>query len=444
MARKKLRIKPLAYLYDLSQAPMNASPMTGQWPCMNVMISSNRVERRWDHEVNRTFTSGDNIQAVPVFRTNTGTTYVLALTDTDLVKLMGGTDETYQCLTQTWAAGTVSDVTTTAVTGTDANCQWYDTSGIEAGDKFILDDDHDAAKEGPSTGTPAGTDNEWATVASVESNTGMTLSAAYTGTATSGTYKVRKVYSCPAGERWQWASVAGYFCFVNGNVNAQKWNGTDTYASDLEATATYTKQARYCTSYANRLVIADMYHPDDAARNPWLVRWSEEGDPTDWTDSTAGFVEFMDTEEPITGLGTAGADLIVFKKNSYHIGNRTGVSSSPIEFPGGAKRGIGLYAPYSLVHVGGTVAWMGLNDFYYMNGDQAESIGGPIRKRFFDLVADDELESVFGVNNARFNEVLWVANTSDGQYVFSFNWKEKSWGTYQFSNILTALGGFGA
>jgi len=261
--RKKARIKPLAHIYGLDQAPMNASPLTGQWPCMNVMISSNRVERRWDHEVNRTFASGDNIQAVPIFRTNTGTTYVLVLTDTDLVKIMGGSGETYQYLTQTWAAGTVSNIVTTAVTGTDANCQWLDTSGIAAGDKFIMDDDHSAAIE---------PDTHWAQVASVASNVGMTLSAAYTGSDTSGTYKVRKVYSCPVGERWQWASVAGKFCFVNGSIQGQYWNGTDTYATTLNTT--YCNQVRYCASYANRLITADMYHPDDSARNPWLVRWS--------------------------------------------------------------------------------------------------------------------------------------------------------------------------
>lgn len=431
MARKKLRIKPLGHMYDLSNAPLNASPLTAQWPSMNVMVSSKRIERRWDSEVFRTFDDTETIQAIPVFKTNLGTTYTLVLTETDLVKLMGGTSETYQYLTQTWATGTVSNVVTTAVTGTDANCQWFDTSGVAAGDKFILDDDHSAAIE---------PDAHWATVASVESNTGITLSAAYTGAATSGTYKLRKVYSVPSGERWQWAAVAGKFCFVNGNVYGQYWNGADTYATDLNTT--YCNQARYCVSYANRLVIADVYHPDDAARNPWLVRWSKEGDPTDWTDSTAGFNEFMDSEEPIAGLGVAGSNIIVFKKSSYHVGYRTGEATSPLAFPS-HKKGIGLYAPYSLVHVAGTVAWMGLNDFYFMNGDEAEPIGGPIRKKFFDLVADDELETVFGVNNARFNEILWVANTSAGQCVFSYNWKEKAWTTYQFSSNLTGLGSFG-
>jgi len=398
---------------------------------MNVRVSSRRIERRWDSEIFRTFDDTETIQAIPVFRTNAGVTYTLALTETDLVKLMGGTDETYQYLTQAWVNGTVSDVTGTAVTGATADCQWFDTSGVEAGDKFILDDDHDEAEE---------PDAHWATIESVNSNTSITLSAAYTGAATSGAYKIRKIHSVPSGERWQWASVAGRFCFVNGDVQGQYWNGTDTYATDINTT--YCNQARYCVSYANRLVIADMYHPDDSARNPWLVRWSKEGDPTDWTDSTAGFNEFMDSEEPITGLGVAGTNLIVFKKASYHVGYRTGEATSPLTFPS-HKKGIGLYAPYSIVHVAGTVAWMGLNDFYFMNGDQAEPIGGPIRKKFFDLVADDELASVFGVNNSRFNEILWVASTSAGQYVFSYNWKEKAWTTYQFSSNLTGLGGSG-
>jgi hypothetical protein len=430
MARQKLRIKPLAYLYDLSQAPYNASPLTAQWPSMNVMISSNRVERRWDHEVFRTFDSTDTIQAIPIFRTNLGTTYVLALTETDLVKIMGGTGETYQYLTQTWATGSVSNVVTTAVTGATEDCQWFDTSGVASGDKFIMGDDHSAAIE---------PDTNWATVASVESNTGITLSAAYTGTDTSGAYKLRKVYSVPSGERWQYASVNGKFCFVNGNVYGQYWNGTDTYATDINKT--YCNQVRYCVSFANRLVTADMYYADDSARNPWLLRWSKEGDPTDWTDSTAGFNEFIDTEEPITGLGVSGSNLIVFKKTSYYMGYRTGEASSPITFPGN-KRGIGLYAPYSLVHIAGTVAWAGLSDFYFLNGDEAEPIGGPIRKKFFDLVADDELELVFGINNARYNEILWVANTSVGQYVFSYNWKEKAWTTYQFDTAMTGLGGW--
>ena len=393
------------------------------------MVSSNRIERRWDHEVFRTLDDNDVIQAIPIFRTNTGTQYVLVLTETDLIKVMGGTSETYQYLTDTYTTGAVTDITGAVVTG-NAWCQWLDSSGLEAGDRFVMDADHSAAIE---------PDSAWATIESVDSNTQITLTASYTG-ATSGAYKARKVHSVPVGERWQYASVNGKFCYVNGNVQGQYWNGTDTYSTNINTT--YCNQARYAVSFANRLVIADVYDGDTAARNPWKLRWSAEGDPTDFTADTSGFNDFIDTEEPITGLGVYGKNIIVFKKTSYYSGYQTGEFSAALTFPS-QKRGIGLYAPYSLVHVAGTVAWMGLNDFYFLNGDNAEPIGGPIRKKFFDLVADDELAKVFGINNNRYNEILWVADTSAGQYVFVYNWKEKVWATYQFDSNLTGLGGIG-
>jgi hypothetical protein len=433
MARKSLKISPLAYIYDLSQGAMNASPLTAQWPSMNVMVSSNRIERRWDHEVSRTFDDTDTIQAIPIFRTNDGTRNVLVLTETDLSNIMGGSGETYQYLTDTWTTGAVTGITGSVVTG-NVWCQWLASSGLAPGDKFILDSDHSAAIE---------PDANWATILTVDSDTQITLAAAYTsygGVGTTGAYKARKIHSVPSGERWQYAAVNGKFCYVNGNVYGQYWNGVDPYSTDINAT--YCNQARYCTSFANRLVTADMYDGDTLARNPWKVRWSKEGDATNWTDSTSGFNDFIDTEEPITGLGVAGTNLVVFKKTAYYLGYRTGDPDAPITFPSN-KRGIGLYAPYSLVHVAGTLAWMGLNDFYYLNGDIAEAIGGPIRKKFFDLVSDDELVSVFGINNGRYNEVLWVANTSAGQYVFVYNWKEKSWSTYQFDSNITGLGSAG-
>jgi hypothetical protein len=428
MSRKKLRIRPLAYLYNLDDAPANANPMTAQWPSMNVMVSSKRIERRWDTELYRTFDDVDTIQGVAIFRTNLGTYYTLVLTGTDLNKIMGGTNETYQHLTDTYTTGTIASITTTAVVGSSTN---WNSSGLAAGDKFITNGDHSAAIE---------PDANWATIAAIVDDTHITLSSAYTGATTTGNYKARKVHNVPTGERWQWASVNGKFCYVNSNSYGQYWNGTDTYSTNLNAT--YCNQARYCVAYANRLFTADMYDSDLTARNPWLIRWSKEGDPTDWTDSTAGFLEFIDSEEPITGLGVAGANLVVFKKTAYYLGYRTGDPASPVAFPTN-KRGVGLYAPYSLVHVQGTVAWMGLTDFYYLNADTAESIGAPIRKKFFELVADDELENVFGLNNSRYNEILWVANTSAGQYVFVYNYVEKSWSTYSFSNNITGLGGAG-
>jgi hypothetical protein len=308
---------------------------------------------------------------------------------------------------------------------------------LAPGDKFVVDGDISPAIEPNS---------DWATIASITDDTHLILTGHYAGehgALATVDYRTRKIYGyidgTPGGERWQYASVAGKFCFGNGYDQMQVWTGTGC-ATDLNTT--YCNQVRYCVEYANRLIIADAYDTDSAKRNPWRLRWSKEGDPTDWTDSTAGYVDLMDTQEPIMGLGVYKDNLIVFKQTSFYIGLRTGQATSAIGLPG-QNKGIGLYAPYSIVHVAGSVAWMGIDDFYFFNGSDAESIGDPIRKKFFDLVSDDEAKRVFGINNFRYNEVLWVANTSSGQYVFAYDWKEKSWTTYKLSSNLTALGGSG-
>ncbi len=435
MADKIYKVRPLAHLLHLEDAPINAPYLAGQWGSVNCRVSSNRVERRWDHETYRTLDDGDVVQAVPIYTKYDTTQYGLILTGTDLCLIKTGTGETYQYLTPTYTTGEVSGVSSATITGNAAANWATGAPDINAGDKFIIDSDHTAAGE---------PDSAWATISSVDNDTQLTLTGAYGGAGTSGTYKIRKVYSCPDGERWSYATVAGKFCFTNGNVYAQYWDGSATTAASVNST--YLYQARYCVAYANRLVSADMYDSGLATRNPWLLRCSKLNDPTNYTDSTAADYYFYDMPDPITGLGVVGDQLIVYRKTMYHIGRRTSTSTDPLYFPG-YQTGVGLHAPYSLVHYLGTNAWLGVDDFYTMNGSTAVSIGGSIRKKFFSIIDDDDLEKVFGINDYRHNEIIWVANTTEGQYAFTWNYKENQpygvWSVNTWAGTLTGLGGYG-
>lgn len=430
--RRLFAVRPLGHVLELNDAPLNAYPKGAQWPTKNVDVQANRIVRRWDHYVDRVLGEDEVIQCIPIFRNNLGTNTVLILTETDLIKREDD-PATYSYLTPVFAGGSVTDITDDEVTGT------FTGSGIEPGDKFILDDDYDADAE-PNA--------DWATVSTV-TDTKITLTANYTGTTGAfGVAKnctVRLVYSVPTGERWAWAVVAGKFCFSNGNTDVQVWTGTGK-ASALNST--YAKQARRLISYDDRLWMAD--HLASGQRNPWMLSWSKIGDPTDWTDDTAGYKEFVDTEEPITGLGVAGGMFVVYKKTMYHIGRRTGIATAPITFQQD-RRGRGLYAPDSLLHLGGTNYFMGVDDFYRLNGDIAESIGVSVRDKFFSLATDTELKKVYGMANLRFNQAAWVITDEDGdQLMFVFNYKEVpresnspgSWSVYTFDKDITGFGGF--
>jgi len=425
--REKYVVRPLEHILDLGHPTINSDALMANWPSINVMLDQNRVKRRWSYTTYKTLVSTEKVLAAAIFNTETSQ-YSVALTENDLINIETGSGHTYSYKTETSTTGHISNITTTAVTGDGTN--WADGDAIAAGDKFILDADHTADEE---------PDSAWATVASVTDDTHLTLSVAYTGTTGAfdpvKDYKIRKVLaSPPSKERYNYAVVDNFFCFTNRNINVQKWSGSG-YTSDLNSTS--ATNAKFCISYANRLLLADVVVSE--TRKPWRLMWSKEGDPENWTDTTAGSNDFIGTESGITGLGVVGAYLFVYKEDGYHIGQRTGVSTSPILFPMD-KKGIGVRAPYSLLHFQGTNAFLGRDDFYAINGDTAESIGEKIRYKFFNMVDEAELENVWGNHDTEHKELQWFANTTEGQFAFVFNYKTKEWQTYQFAHEITGMG----
>jgi len=424
---KKYIIRPLEHVLDLSKTTINSSYLGAGWPTRNVQIDQNRVKRRWGYTLTRTANANDVLYGAWVFKYGSSEAS-LVLTGTDLLKLQTGASETFSYLTDTYTTGnitSVTDVNPSVVTGGGTTF-----TACAAGDKFILNDDHSASIE---------PDAQWGTIASVTDADTLTLTAKYTGTVdpavSAEAYKIRRVFTAPpSGERYQVAMVDEKFCFTQRNINVQQYTGTG-YTSDLNAAS--ATNAKYCIAFANRLWLADMVVT--ATRMPWRVMWSKEGDPTDWTDTTAGAADFIGTDDRIQGFGIVGSELYVYKDNGYHIGERTGDSTTPVLFPR-EKRGIGVKAPYSIVHFMGTNAFLGRDDFYAINGGEAESIGERIRYKFFDMVSDAELVNVWGAHDIFHRELQWYANTEEGQMAFVWNYQTREWTTYDFSNYITCVG----
>jgi hypothetical protein len=441
MPDRLFAVRPLGHMLELNHAQLNAPDLAAQWPSKNVDVSATRIVGRWDHVTALTLPESQTIKAIPLLRSNTGGNTALLLTDTDLIKVEESPTGAWSYLTERFTAGLIRSVTRTGtgpyITVTGETGAWV-SSGIGAGDQFILDVDHvDPLDESGET--------HWATVASVDApGTIITLSDEYTGTtgsfgATGATYKVRKVYSVPTGERWAWCVVNGKLCFGNGNVNVQYWDPATSAAVELNAT--YAQKARYMVAYDERLWLADM--TVSGQRNPWFIRWSAITDPTDFTGSSAGWKAFLDTQEPLTGLGVVGGLLFVYKKTMYHIGRKTGTATAPVSWPQD-RRGAGVYSPYSLVHALGTNYFVGVDNIYRIDGDQAIPIGEPVRRVFFSLPSDAELTKVFGDVSLRFNQIMWAMTDGDGvQWLWTFNYIENSWSVSTFDKVVTGLGGFG-
>jgi hypothetical protein len=330
-------------------------------------------------------------------------------------------------------------VSIATVTGGD-DVSFTDTglvvASVETGDKFVINEDHSFNKE---------PDTSWRDVLSVTDATNLVLSSAYSG-ATDGPFKIRKVYTTPDGERWVWTIVGDKFVFTNGNTNVQYWDGALGSAADLNTIN--ASRARYCLSYADRLFLADLYFSDDGGitviRHPWTLRWSAQGKPETYLldgDTTSGDIDFLETEDVITGLGQVGNQIVVYKYSTLIFGNRTGVSTSPVEFPT-TRRGLGCIAPYSIIPVAGTNVFLGNDNFYSLNGDIPEQFGDKIRDKFFDVVSESDRRRVWGRLLPVQKKIIWIANTNsgDGQLAFVYDPGNKEWATWKYYENITGIG----
>ena len=425
MPKFRYNIKPLAHMmatqFGDASIPDGYSPVT-----KNVKVYRHGVRKRWGYELDRQL--GSAIYSTACFQVANGQRYTLYLTAEDLAIRKTGTSETFGYLTERWTSGAITGISGAVVTG-NAFCQFLSSSGVAAGDKFIIAADENASIEA---------DADWGTIASVDSDTQITLAANYTGASTTGAYIIRKVYSVPAGERWSYTMVNDNFIFTNGNVNTQYYNTSLSAAANVDAT--YAVKAKYCTAYADRLILADCY--SSGLRNPVLVQYSSNTNPLTFdpgTDATAGSFELLETEDYITGLGRTGSMLAVFKPNSITFYQRSGDSTAPLTRYG-VSTGIGAIAPHSVVEAQGTVMFLGKDDFYLINGDHPEPIGENIRYKFYDIVGETEAAKTWGFVNPMENEIVWIASTTNGKYAFVWDYKYREWYLYDFPVDVTGAG----
>ena len=392
----------------------------------NVKVDQHSIKSRFGlSTANRDLGSGLDVKNIILYQTIAGSRYTVYLTDTNICEKKTGASETWKYITETYVTGTVTNITTTVVTG--SNTSW-DTSGLAAGDKFILDTDHSTNIEEDST---------WAEILTVDNATQITLTASYGGTTggMSESYKGRLVYSIPLNERWSHAIVDDKLCFGNGNVNVQYWTGSG-YATSLDST--YAVKARYMIEYANRLILGDY----GVTRNPLGIRTSANGDPTKFSteDTTAVDYDFLETDDVLSGFGKSGTYLVVFKRESVIVGSKTGKATDPLIFPT-QRKGVGCIAPHSIAHGLGTCMFLGNNDFYYMDGNFPRQLSkDKARYKFFDIVSPTEAEKTFGFANLLENEIQWIANTSSGKFAFVLNLNNDEWTVFEYGVDIVGSG----
>jgi len=424
----KYSYRPIDHAVSTQTNKLFTPPNVSPW-ALNGRVFRKSFRKRWGYAQDRNFGSGVPVYVIAIYQEKDGTRNTMYITDEDLCLKETSSGKTFSYKTETYATGNVTDIVGAVVTGSGTS--WSAASNIAPGDKFILDTDHSTDVE---------PDTNWGTIQTVDSTTQITLTANYSGTTGTGmteSYKGRMVYSVPALSYPWYEVINNKFIFGSGNIDVMSWPGTG-YAAALDAT--YAKKARYGIEFADRLVLADLEL--SSTREPQTVQWSKQGDETDWTHSTAGSADMLETESFITGLGRVGPNLLVYKRDSVIIAGRTGIDTAPIKFPT-EKKNVGLVAPMSLVNFRGKNAFLSRDDFYVFAGGAFTPIGAEIRDEFFEIVGATEIEKVVGAHFPLRTEIEWIATTSSGKYSFVFNYHDKSWSVNEFYHDMIS-GGKGA
>jgi len=433
-------INPLEHMLDLSRPPTSMPFQFADYPSLNLQVDSKRIRKRPGFDTSYK-DLGDNVRAqyVVTLQEEDEVKSPMCLTHNDLIKLETASGKTWSYKTEMGdyddSVASISTITVTFKASTVA-----DSEDIVAGDYFILDADD-------LSDPLAEPEGDWGKILTVNKAGGyittLVLTASYSGT--TGTWTgsekdclIRRVYTMPTNDRWSFALAENKLFFTNGNTYLQYYDGVVDYATVADSTNAIN--ARYCLEFGDRLILADL--DVSGTRNPWTLRLSSNTDFTDFAPLAGPAVldyELKDTKSIITGLGKSGPSLNIYFQDAIQIGYRTSIATDPLAF-NAPNMGIGLWAPYSLVNVRGTQAFLGRDDFYLLNGDTPEPIGERVRFNFFDLVDENEIENVWGVPLIKYNMAMWFAKTSDGMLAFTWDYKDMEWNVYEFWKEIAGFG----
>lgn len=140
--------------------------------------------------------------------------------------------------------------------------------------------------------------------------------------------------------------------------------------------------------------------------NPMLVRWSDQGDPTNWTPSPtvqAGYSYLSHGSEIVTAL-QARQELLVWTDSSVYSFQYVG---APVVWsPQLVGENTSIVSENAVAYSGGVAYWMGVDKFYKYDG-RAQTLNCDLRQFVFENINKSQFAQVCSGTNEGFNEVWW-------------------------------------
>jgi len=155
--------------------------------------------------------------------------------------------------------------------------------------------------------------------------------------------------------------------------------------------------ALYLGELNNQILLANVTVLDNGTgatfNFPQRLWWSANGIPTQWdplANSSAGFNDFLDVPDVLTGLMTIGVQGFLFRSNGITQFTVTGRTLTPFQFDHlwASTHGIGNVLPWSIAQYGPSGFFASTEQIYRMGVNAFDPIGGTARDAIYaDLAA---------------------------------------------------------
>ena len=163
-----------------------------------------------------------------------------------------------------------------------------------------------------------------------------------------------------------------------------------------------------------------------ATFNPMIIRWSDQGDPFNWTPSPtvdAGFTYLSHGSQIITAM-QARQEILVWTDSSLYSLQYVGAPN--VWAPQIVGDNISIASENAVAYANGVAYWMGVDKFYKYDG-RTQTQNCDLRQYVFSTINKSQFTQVLAGTNEGFNEIWWFycsgTSTNIDSYVV-FNYAE--------------------
>ena len=229
---------------------------------------------------------------------------------------------------------------------------------------------------------------------------------------------------------------------ADGTAVVKKYDGTTWASLGGLTTPAVIRTGKVVLDFWSHLLL--MNNTEAGTAVPYRVRWSDTGDPEQWTTGNTGFQDLTDPPGSIEAAGKIADRAYVYKERSIWEGIYVGYPRILIFSP--VVDGMGIVAPDTLIKVSGVHAFLGNDAFYIFDGKTPLSISDDVNNMLFgyeSLLTPNSINKSYAAYIEPIHEI-WLAvpvlDSTVPNYIFRYNISKKSWWHKYYPKKVYCLG----